>query len=207
MLVGHRANMRASAQVDVGLSTIHYQTFNSLAPAQDCLRLAAALVLQARLSFAELAGEFAHDHVDGGVEVLGFFVGEDVRAGYGEMHLDPKTVLGLGRLIVNKDDVRRDNLAGEFLQMFDLLRAMPMERGCETKVSGTEVDLHNVKYMTPSSALGNGKRNRGAFGNTLYDGKCAYLKPAILSFRQAPLRSGRRLLLRRLRPEEQAQAV
>jgi len=116
-----------------------------LAAAEDCLGLAAALVLQARLPFAKLAGEFAHDQVDSGVEVLAFFVGEDVRAGDGDVHLDPKTVLGLGRFIVNEDDVRRDNLAGEFLQMFDLLRAMPMDRGCETKVAGTEVDLHSVR--------------------------------------------------------------
>ena len=67
-----------------------------------------------------------------------------VRAGDGQVDLHARVSAGRGLLVMNKDDVRREDLAGDVFQAHDFLRDAGVDSAGEADVAGAEMDLHGM---------------------------------------------------------------
>ncbi len=72
-------------------------------------------------------------------------LGVNIRTADREVHFHGVSQLRLGRLVMDEDDVRGDDVGGEILEMQNFLRGVLMNGSGETDVSGAEVDLHDLR--------------------------------------------------------------
>lgn len=97
---------------------------------------------EARFPFAEQSRQLVADLVDRGVEVAIRLAGVDVRASDGQVNLHTKISAGCGLLVMHQDDVRSEDLAGDFFEALNFLRDVGVDSTGEADVAGAEMDLH-----------------------------------------------------------------
>lgn len=95
-----------------------------------------------RFVFAKLAGEFGGDFVYGGIEVAISVFGEDVGAGDGKVNFHDVLGFRVTLLVVEKDDVSRNDAVHDFLQMADFIGDVRVNGCSEGEVPWAEMDVH-----------------------------------------------------------------
>jgi hypothetical protein len=104
----------------------------------------AALVLPGGFPFAELAGEFCDDALQGDVEIILRIGRENIRTRHGEMHADLIPIAGHRGIRVQEDDVCGDDFSAEFFEGGEM-RGCSLMDGCgERHVPGAQMDVHKV---------------------------------------------------------------
>ena len=109
--------------------------------------LVLGLLLDLGLPLTELLGELVRRKVDRGVEIVLGILCMEVLAGQREVNLD-LVVLFLGAVLVKqKDDVSRENVGCEFLQVGHLVGHMGMNGCGKLEMTWAEVDLHGFVFL------------------------------------------------------------
>jgi hypothetical protein len=108
------------------------------------LHFAPAPVNETRFSLPQLTREFAPNPIDRDVQIVRRFGRIDVLACNREMHFGAESLLRVDRVVMNQDDMRRNDFR-EILELADDAGDVLMQRGGEAEMTGAQMNLHGSR--------------------------------------------------------------